>query len=140
MSPFSQLLYDLRKRYGVRQAELAVMVGYEQSYISALESSLKGPPTPEFVDRLIRALKLPESAQQELHDVMAASHRKLDIAPSAPTDIFLLLRDLRAEVNNLSPSQVRMIRDVINLRKALTEERPAASRRTKHRTNEEARM
>lgn len=39
-------------RHGVRQVELAERIGYEQSYISALEAGAKGPPTPEFIDRL----------------------------------------------------------------------------------------
>jgi predicted transcriptional regulator len=47
MSPFSHFLHTLRMRLEIRQAELAALVGYEQSYISALEVGLKGPPTEE---------------------------------------------------------------------------------------------
>ena len=54
MSPFSRYLVDLRRRLGVRQGELADLLGYDQSYLSALEIGQKGPPTPEFVDRLAR--------------------------------------------------------------------------------------
>jgi transcriptional regulator with XRE-family HTH domain len=46
-------------RHGIRQAELAEALGYEQSYISALEVGLKGPPTEVFVERLIQVLQIP---------------------------------------------------------------------------------
>ena len=45
-------------RHGIRQTELAELIGYEQTYISALEVGKKGPSTPEFVERLISALML----------------------------------------------------------------------------------
>lgn len=140
MSPFSRLLYDLRMHHGIRQAELAELVGYEQSYISALESSLKGPPTGEFVERLIRALSLSQEAQDELRKAAEASQRKLDIDAGAPTDIFWLLRDLRAEIGNLSPGQVRILRDIININGIRSEQRPVVVRRLKRRTKEEAEM
>lgn len=41
MSPFSQFLHDLRMRRRLRQADLADLLGYEQSYISALEVGLR---------------------------------------------------------------------------------------------------
>lgn len=125
---------------GIRQAELAELVGYEQSYISALEASLKSPPTDEFVDRLIRALALPDATQTELYEAVEASQRKLDIDPGAPTDIFWLLRDLRAEVNNLSPNQVRILREVINVRNGLAEGRFESLRRLKRKAKAEASM
>lgn len=58
MSPFAHLLHNLQMRHNIRQSELAERLGYEQSYISALEIGLKGPPGPDFVDRLIAALEL----------------------------------------------------------------------------------
>lgn len=41
MSPFSHFLHELRMRYDIRQVELAETMGYEQSYISALEVGIK---------------------------------------------------------------------------------------------------
>ena len=49
MSPFSHFLHELRLQHQIRQSELAELLGYEQSYISALEVGIKGPPTDEFV-------------------------------------------------------------------------------------------
>lgn len=77
MSPFSHFLHELRLQHQIRQSELAELLGYEQSYISALEVGIKGPPTEEFVEKLITALDLPPTAQLELREAIAASDRKL---------------------------------------------------------------
>lgn len=140
MSPFSQYLHDLRIRKGLRQAELANVLGYEQSYISALELGLKGPPTEEFIERLIQTLSIPQPDQSNLRAAAQASQRKLIIDPDAPTDIYWLLRDLRKEVSCLSPAQVRMIREIISLKGTITEEREEPVRRLKRRKKMEAEM
>jgi len=137
MSPFSHLLHELRIRRNIRQAELAELLGYEQSYISALEVGLKGPPTEEFVDRLIQALAISEVEQHRLRTAVQASQRKLVIDPDAPPDIYWLLNDLRSEVKCLSPGQVRMIREILGLRETLSEERAEPERRLKRRGRKE---
>jgi len=103
MSPFSQLLHDLRVRHGLRQAELADRIGYEQSYISALEVGLKGPPTEEFLDRVANAMSLGDEERHQLWVAAQASQRKLVIDPDAPPDIYWMLNDLRSEVDRLTP-------------------------------------
>ncbi len=139
MSPFSQLLHDLRVRHGLRQAELADRIGYEQSYISALEVGLKGPPTMEFLDRVANAMSLGDEERHQLWVAAQASQRKLVIDPDAPPDIYWMLNDLRSEVDRLTPVQVRMIREVIAMRSAMSESREP-EHRLKRRRKEEAPM
>ena len=139
MSPFSESLHALRVRHGLRQVELAKLIGYEQSYISALEVGLKGPPTDEFLERVSVAMALTEAEQQDLRAAALASQRKLAIEPDAPADIYWLLRDLRDEIEHLTPLQVRMIRDVLALRDNMHESREPV-RRLKRRTTLEAPM
>lgn len=139
MSPFSETLHSIRVRHGLRQAELAKLIGYEQSYISALEVGLKGPPTDEFLERLAAAMPLTEEEQETLRAAALASQRKLVIEPDAPADIYWLLSDLRGEVEHLTPAQVRMIREVLALRGTMRESREPV-RRLKRRTSMEAPM
>ena len=139
MSPFSESLHSIRVRHGLRQVELAKLVGYEQSYISALEVGLKGPPTDEFVERLTAAIPLTKEEQEALRAAAQESHRKLVIEPDAPADIYRLLSDLRGEIEHLTPAQVRMIREVLALRGTMHESREPARRLTR-RTNMEAPM
>ena len=68
MSPFAKLLRDYRIKSGLRQKELADLLGYEQSYLSALELGLKGPPNREFAGQLIRVLELDEEEQITLRE------------------------------------------------------------------------
>ncbi|UGA40203.1 helix-turn-helix domain-containing protein [Chromobacterium haemolyticum] len=73
MSPFAHMLHELRMRYGIRQGDLAELIGYEQSYVSSLEVGIKGPPQPEFITKLIKALDLPPEDQARLS--AAVTHR-----------------------------------------------------------------
>lgn len=138
MSPFSEFLHNIRVRHGLRQADLAKRIGYEQSYISALEVGLKGPPTDEFVERLAVALELTEEEQAKLRAAVQASQRKLVIEADAAPDVYWLLQDLRDEIQDLSPAQIRVIREVIAIRRPAHEDR--APRRIKRRLSEEAPM
>ncbi len=118
---------------------MAKRIGYEQSYISALEVGLKGPPTDEFVERLAVALELTEEEQAKLRAAVQASQRKLVIDADAPPDVYWLLQDLRDEIQDLSPAKIRVLREVIALRSPAHEAREAP-RRIKRRLSEEAPM
>ena len=115
MSPFSHLLHELRMRLNVRQVDLADRMGYEQSYISALEAGLRGPPTPEFVDRLICALEVSPEEAESLKVAASASQRRLEIDANAPQHHYRLLNDLRDKLWALGPRQVELIQNLLDL-------------------------
>lgn len=69
--------HELRLRHGIHQTELAELLGYEQSYISALEIGTKGPPTPEFFAKLAQSFDMRDAEQHELEQIAEASQRKL---------------------------------------------------------------
>jgi transcriptional regulator with XRE-family HTH domain len=140
MSPFSHFLHELRLRHQIRQSELAELLGYEQSYISALEVGIKGPPTEEFVQKLITTLALPPSAQLELKEAVAASDRKLSIPADSPPSHYRMLKELRDQFDNLHPLQVRLIQEALSMRGSLVDPQPEPIRRIKRRRREEATM
>ncbi len=137
MSPFSRYLVDLRRRLGVRQGELAELLGYDQSYLSALEIGQTGPPAPEFVQRLAATLELSTEEQQVLFTVADASERKLTIPPKADEEIYLLLRDLRDSLPMMSTAQVRVLREVMRFRDP---DSSSSSIKSKFTRTQEARM
>jgi transcriptional regulator with XRE-family HTH domain len=106
-------------RYGIRQADLAQMLGYEQSYISALEIGVKGPPTEEFLDRLIRGLKLGEEEQAALKAAAQESKRKYFLPAGISVDAYRMCSELFRQLQDLHPAQIQMIRNVIGLRRQL---------------------
>lgn len=140
MSPFSHFLHDLRLRHQIRQAELAELLGYEQSYISALEVGIKGPPTDEFVSKLITVLGLNVQEQDELQKIIAASDRKLALPVDSPQLLYWMLSDLRDQLENLHPLQVKLIRDALSMRGSLVDPLPEPIRRIKRRRREEVTM
>ena len=47
--------------------------------------------------------------QQEVHQIVSASQRKLALEPDSPQDVYWMLKNLREQLNNLHPVQIKMI-------------------------------
>lgn len=109
MSPFSQFLRTLRFQRGLKQKELAEKLGYEPSYLSALERSEKGPPREDFVQRLIRDLALNPDECAALDKALAASRRQLSLPATASIEEYQLMEMLRPRLGRLNPVQIQLI-------------------------------
>lgn len=109
LSPFSQFLRSLRIQRGLRQRELAARLGYEPSYLSALERSEKGPPREDFVRRLIRELALNLEECAALDKALAASRRQLSLPATASIEEYQLMEMLRPQLGRLNPVQIQLI-------------------------------
>lgn len=140
MSPFAHLLHDLRLRYGVRQNELAELIGYDQTYISALEVGLKGPPTAEFVEKLVDGLRLSAAEEQELRSAAEVSDRKLIVDADSHPEVYLMLAALRKRMHELHPAQARIIRELVDLPDTVRQREQEPIKRLRRRRKEEARM
>lgn len=124
----------------MRQSELAQRMGYEQTYISALEVGNKGPPTAEFVEKLITTLALGTEEQARLTQAVEASQRKLVLEIDSSPETYWMLKELRERIQFLHPAQIKMIRDVLQLPETLKERAIEPVHRLKRRRSEEARM
>lgn len=124
----------------MHQSELAQRMGYEQTYISALEVGNKGPPAAEFVEKLITTLALGTEEQARLTQAVEASQRKLVLEIDSSPETYWMLKELRERIQILHPAQIKMIRDVLQLPEALKERAIEPVHRLKRRRNEEARM
>lgn len=144
MSPFSKLFRQVREKSGLRQKDLAELLGYEQSYVSAIEIGSKGPPTPEFVQRLVTVLALNEAEARQLWEAMDASQRKIQIPSDAPEGVFLLGHELRKQIDHLHPSQVEAMLAILKLSTAMKTAEPSgiqnAGRRKAALREQEAQM
>jgi transcriptional regulator with XRE-family HTH domain len=140
MSPFAAFLHDLRVRRDIRQSDLAELIGYERSYIAALEASIKGPPTAEFIEKLVSALALSESEERQLSQALLASERKLVLDPQSSQETYWLLADLRQQIASLHPAQIKVMRDIIAMPDSLATRVTEADWRVKRRIKEETPM
>jgi transcriptional regulator with XRE-family HTH domain len=140
MSPFARVMRDIRLQRGIRQGDLAELINYEQTYISSLEVGIKGPPTEEFVGRLIKALSLTQVEQAELLAAAQASERKLVLDNNMPETMFWLVNELRNNLATLHPSQIHMIREIISMRERLAEPPKAELVRIRRRSSKEENM
>jgi transcriptional regulator with XRE-family HTH domain len=131
------MLNEIRMRHELRQSELAELMGFDQSYISALEVGLKGPPTPEFVDKLCLALELNVEEERAVREAVEASERKFVLPADASVDAFLLWKDLSDQIFHLHPAEIRLIRDLLHLKKHCKEQRVEPIRRLRRRSREE---
>jgi len=109
MSPFALYLRELRLNRGYKQKELAHLLGYEPSYISALERSKKGPPKRDFVDRLIRGLQLSNDEQIALAQDLKQSRRQILIPLDASEREYALLHHLESQLGQLNSTQIQLI-------------------------------
>lgn len=138
MSPFATYLYELRMRHSIRQGELSELIGYDQTYISALEVGLKGPPTPEFVDKLVERLELSTPQALELRNAAAASKRKLVIDVDAHPEVYLMFAALKNRLHDLHPAEARVIKAVLDMPDAVQLHELEPAKRLRRRKSEEA--
>ena len=130
MSPFSHFLHALRMQRGIRQVDLAERIGYEQSYFSALEAGTKGPPAQDFLDRLQDVLCLSDEDVRMLRAAALASRRKRTVDSDLPEDVFWLVERLWAVLPLITPTQVRVINEVLGMPMAASDTWNEPPRRT----------
>jgi len=109
MSPFATAFRDLRIACGLRQAEFAARLGFEQSYISAIELGTKGPPASDFVNRLVERLELGDDWKSRLFSALDESQRKIVLPSEASEEVYRLFNELRRQVGTLHPVQVELM-------------------------------
>lgn len=119
MSPFSLFLRTLRFQKGLKQKELAAKLGYEASYVSALERSEKGPPREDFIRRLIRDLALNPDECAALDKALAASRRQLSLPATASIEEYQLMEMLRPQLGRLQPLQIQLIKLALKMPEAV---------------------
>ncbi len=86
------------------------MLGYEQTYISALELGTKGPPPESFVERAVRVFRLDDASEQRLRAALQASQRRMVIPTDASEGVYNLVNELRQQIDQLHPAQIDLIR------------------------------
>lgn len=135
MSPFGQVLHELRQKSGLRQVELAERMGYEQSYLSALELGVKGPSPTEFIQRLVSTLELDQETEEKVFRAAANSNRKFTIPVDVPLALYETCNEFHRNLGQLHPVQVEMIQQVLRMPERLKTGAGAGTPRIKRRVH-----
>lgn len=140
MSPFAEYFHQLRFQHGISQTELAIQMGYEQTYISAVELDKKGPPTEHFIQKFVKTLDLSHEQHLELSRRANASNRKFKISAALTTQEYWLVNELKDKLGHLSEAQISAIRSIIAIQDRSTEHSLVSNRSIRKRGNQEATM
>jgi len=135
MSPFSTAFRELRIFCELRQADFAAKLGYEQSYISAIELGTKGPPSVEFIERLKERLQLDEQWTKRLLSALDESQRKITLPSESSGEMYKMFNELRRQIDALHPAQVELIQMALQMPTMLSNS-PAKPTRMPRRTFE----
>jgi transcriptional regulator with XRE-family HTH domain len=104
----------------LRQADFAAKLGYEQSYISAIELGTKGPPSVEFIERLTERLQLDEQWTRRLMSALDESQRKITLPSESSGEMYKMFNALRRQIDALHPAQVELIQMALQMPTMLT--------------------
>lgn len=115
MSPFAEALRALRVTRNLRQKDAAELLGYEQSYLSALETGAKGPPKHDFIERLTRGYALDNFERMALEEALSQSTRTLVLPKDASADEFQILKKLKKQAGRLQKRQITLINIALDL-------------------------
>ncbi|PPD55083.1 MAG: hypothetical protein CTY12_01885 [Methylotenera sp.] len=109
MNPFSCCLREIRQKRNLLQKDMADLIGYEQSYVSALETGAKGIPKIAFLNQVVNKLRLTEDEKRKLFIAAEKSRRSIKLPKRAPCEIFELCHELEQQLPMLSTIQLELI-------------------------------
>ena len=109
MTPFGRCLEKLRRKRGLQQSQIAVEVGIQSCYVSAVENGRKGPPSPQIIDKIITILDLNSDEESELRATIASSKKSRQIPANTSCQEYLLVDQLWRRLGSLTENQVQLI-------------------------------
>jgi transcriptional regulator with XRE-family HTH domain len=115
MSPFANHLLLLRRSRGLKQKDLADLMGIGTSYLCALESGRKEPPSASQLARMAAALQLNQDEQRMLVEVADVSRRSLAIPSDASIEEYEVAHAFVGRLGQLTHEEVDLIKLVLKI-------------------------
>ncbi|MDD5581459.1 MAG: helix-turn-helix transcriptional regulator [Methylobacter sp.] len=115
MTPFGKFLEIIRRSRQLQQKQLAVDLGINASYISALEKGRKEPLSKQVLERLITSLELDDEEQATMWKCGEQSKRTLHLPDGMMLAEYELVSQLRQQLGRLSQEQITLMMNVLAL-------------------------
>lgn len=114
MTPFGKALRELRKRKGVRQADMAAAIGVSAAYLSALEHGHRGKPSFDFLQRVVGYFNIIWDEAEELFILAEESDPRVVLDTSdMPFEYTAFANRLAKEIRSLSPDVLERMTKVL---------------------------
>lgn len=117
MTPFAEFLFQLRRTRGLRQKELADLLGVDSSYLSALEGGRRDPPASGRLEHFARILGLSQDQTGEMLRSAAMSGRRIDIPDDASREEYILAHEFATELGSFSGAQIELMRTFLRIKR-----------------------
>lgn len=110
MSPAAKLLRCHREARGWNQQTASEKLGYEQSFISAIEGGHKPFPRKNFTEKVIRVFELTAEEADKFESAVMRSRRSLMLPASLDTNRFELAHNFIERLETLSLKEMEVIK------------------------------
>ncbi len=115
MTPFGEVMRDMRKQRGISQKEMAAAIGVSPAYLSALEHGNRGAPSFDFVQRVAGFFGIIWDDVEELIDIAAGSHPRVVIDTAGLDAQFTRFANrLSREIKTLSSDDLTEMTQVLD--------------------------
>lgn len=115
MSPASILIKQFRLNRQLQQRLASEKLGYEQSFLSAIENGVKDIPKKEFIPKLIKIYDLNEEEQKILFEAIENSNRRFILPLQAPIEEYEIVNKLNNQLGRLEKRQIQLIQIALNI-------------------------
>ncbi|HDR9874833.1 TPA: XRE family transcriptional regulator [Burkholderia cenocepacia] len=112
MSSLGDFVRDRRIELGLTQVTLAMRVGVDDTYISAVETGRRTPDGVQFLETLGRALELDSDGVRALVDVARRSQRLFRMPEELSPRKHAVFMAIAEDLPQLSPEDVEVIASV----------------------------
>lgn len=109
MSPFANKLKEIRANRNLQQRTFAEIVGYEQSYICALETDAKVPPQGVQLLNFLSKLELTEEEKSALLEAAEKSQRIIKLPMKADEKFFHVIHELKKQASTIKQDKLEII-------------------------------
>lgn len=115
MTPFGELMRDMRSERGISQKEMAEAIGVSPAYLSALEHGNRGAPSFDFVQRVAGFFGVIWDEAEELMKIATKSHPRVVVDTSGlEAEYTMFANRLSEEIGNLDSEDLKALISIMD--------------------------
>ena len=114
MTPFGQMVREMRRRKGVTQKEMAAAIGVSAAYLSALEHGRRGMPSWPLQQKIVGYFNVIWDEAEAVHHMAARSNPRVVVDTSGLSPAATELANMLAvTIGSLSAEQIEQMKSML---------------------------